>query len=120
MRLILDPEDQSSGDTTYTSHTNKDGGAESALPLASNVVGLVSHCGWDIRVCAGSGQEDTEIPDVGVAMESHDGKSNEAQDHVEDDDRATEMVLVAEPTGCEHDDCGQCVRRSNKTLRCAD
>ena len=53
-------------------------------------------------------------------METHDWESDEAEHHVEEDNRSTKMVLVSEPAGGVHDNSGECVRGSNQTLSCAD
>lgn len=119
-RLILDSEDETSCDTADTAHSNEGGRAESSLPLAADVVRLVRHGGWDVAVGASGCQEDSEVADVGVAVETHDGEADEAEDHVEHDDGSAEMVLVASPAGCVHDDGGQCVGWSDEALRCAD
>ena len=60
------------------------------------------------------------IPNIRIAVESHNRKSNETQDHVEDDDRSTQMVFVASPASGIHDDSSKCVRWSDETLRCAN
>ena len=105
------PEDETACDTTYTAHTDENGRAESTLPLAADVVCLVRHSGWDVAVCTSRGEEDAKVADVGVAVESHDGKADEAEHHVEDDNGATEVVLVAGPCTGVHDDGGEDVGR---------
>jgi hypothetical protein len=60
------------------------------------------------------------IPYSWRAVEAHDWKTNETQDHVEYDDGSTEVVLITSPTRSVHDNGGQSVWRSNKTLGCAD
>lgn len=53
-------------------------------------------------------------------MEPHDGQSDEADDHVEDDDGPAHLVPVARPAGGVHDDGGEGVGRRNEALRGAD
>lgn len=114
------PEDQPSSNTAHSAHTDQDRGAESALPLASDVVRLVRHRCRDIAVCTSGGEENAKVSNVGVAVEAHDWKPDEAQDHVENDDRATDVILVASPTGGEHNDGSQRVWRCYETLRSAN
>lgn len=51
------PEDQTSSDTSYTTHTDKCRRAERTLPLASDVVGLVRHDGGHIAIRSSGSQE---------------------------------------------------------------
>lgn len=53
-------------------------------------------------------------------MEAHDGRSDDAQDHVKDNDGASKMVLVPCPSCCVHDDRGESVRWSDEALRSAN
>ena len=67
-RSVLAAEDKTSSDTTDASEADKCGGAEGALPLSADVVGLVRHGGGDVGVCSGGGEEDTEVPDAVVGV----------------------------------------------------
>jgi hypothetical protein len=53
------PEDQSSSDTSYATHTNECRRAERTFPLSADVVGLVRHDCRYVAVCTSSGQENT-------------------------------------------------------------
>ena len=114
-RRIL-PENQAACNTADTAKTDKSSAAERTLPLSTDVVGLVSHGCRDVRVRARAGKEDTEVSDTGVLVETHQGETDEDKDHVEDDDRSTGMVLVANPAGEEHDDTGKNIWRSDQAL----
>lgn len=58
-RGVLESEDQTSGNTAHTTHTDQCGRAESTLPLTTDVVSLVRHDSWNVAVGSGSGQENT-------------------------------------------------------------
>lgn len=53
-------------------------------------------------------------------MEAHNRDTNDAEDHVDDDDRSSNMVLVAGPTCCVHEDRRKRIGWSHETLRSAD
>lgn len=114
--LILLTEHQATGNTTETTKANKSGTAESSLPLTSDVVGLEGHGSWDVAVGTGSDEEDTEVANVGALSPTHDGKSDEAEHHVEENAGTSDVVLVTNPSSSEHDDTGEGVRRGNQTL----
>lgn len=64
--LILGAEDGGSNDTTDTSCTDQRGGGEGALPLATQIVGLVGEDGGDVGVAGGGGEELVGSVSVGV------------------------------------------------------
>lgn len=53
-------------------------------------------------------------------MEAQDGQADDAEQHVEDDDGAAHVVLVAEGGAGKHDDAGKDVWGSDEALRRAD
>jgi hypothetical protein len=114
------PEDETTSNTTNTTHTNERRGAESAFPLSTDVVRLVGHGGGDVAVCASRGEEDAKVAHGGVLVEAHERQADEAQQHVEQNDGAAHVVLVTEVAGGVHDDAGEGVGRRDEALRCAD
>jgi hypothetical protein len=61
VRSILSAEDGASDDTTDTSCTDEGSGAESALPLAADVVGLPGEDAGDVGVGSCGSEEYTEV-----------------------------------------------------------
>lgn len=119
-RLVLLPEDQAAGNAPDAAEADEGGGAEGALPLAADVVGLEAHHGGDVRVGAGGDEENAEVAHRGGGVPAHDGQADEGEHHVHDDAGPAEVVLVAEPAGEEHEDAGKGVRGGDETLRSAD
>lgn len=117
VRSVLESENQAACDTTDTTETDQGRTAEGALPLATDVVGLVGHGGRDVRVGTSGDQEDGEVADARRTGEAHDGKTDQTQNHVEDDDRPADLVLVASPASRKHDEGTKDVRRSDQALR---
>jgi hypothetical protein len=111
------PEDQSSSNTSNTTHTNQRRRAECTLPLSTDVVGLVRHDRGHVAIRSRSCEEDSEVPDARALVETHDRNTNDTQDHVEDDDGPSNVVLVTGPTSPVHNDRCERVWWSNKTLR---
>jgi hypothetical protein len=119
-QLVLLTEHQATSDTAETTETNESGAAESSLPLTTDVVGLERHGGGDVAIGACSDEEDTKVSDAGALGPAHDGKSDEAKQHVEENARTSDVVLVTDPSCREHDDTGKGVRRRNETLGGSD
>ena len=115
--LILRPENQAAGDTTDTTKPDKRRAAESSLPLTTNIVGLEGHDGGDVAVGAGGDEENAKVPNLGIRVESHDGETDEAEHHVEDDNGPTNVVLVASPASEKHNDRSKGIRRRSKAQR---
>jgi hypothetical protein len=61
VRSILSAEDGASNDTTDTSCTDKGSGAESALPLATDVVRLPGKNAWNVGISSRSSEEHAEV-----------------------------------------------------------
>lgn len=118
--LVLLTEHQTACNAAKTAKTDESSAAESSLPLAADVVGLEGHGSWDVAVGTGGDEEDTEVADVGTLGPAHDGESDEAEKHVEEDHGASDVILVADPASCEHDDTSKGIRRRNETLSCSD
>jgi hypothetical protein len=119
-QLVLLTEHQAASDTSKTTEAHKSGAAESSLPLTTDVVGLERHGSGDVAVGTGSDEENTEVSDVGALSPAHDGKSDEAKQHVEENAGTSDVVLVTDPSCREHDDTGKGVRRGDKTLGSSD
>lgn len=119
-QLVLLTEHQATSDTAESTESDKSGAAESSLPLTTDVVGLERHGSRDVAVGAGSDEEDTKVSNIGALGPAHNGKSDEAKQHVEENAGASDVVLVTDPSCREHDDTGKGVRRSNETLSSSD
>lgn len=118
--LVLLAEHQTTRNTAKTTKADKSGAAESSLPLAADVVGLEGHDSWDVAVGTGGDEEDAEVADVGIRSPAHDGESDEAEKHVEEDHGASDVILVTDPGSREHDNTSKGIRRRNETLSCSD
>lgn len=119
-QLVLLAEHETTRDAAHAAETHEGGAAEGALPLTTDVVGLERHGRGDVAVGAGSDEEDAKVADVGVGRPAHDGEADEAENHVEDDDGTADVVLVADPGCCEHDNAGESVGGSHETLSLTD
>ena len=113
------PENQAPCDTTDASQSDQSRAAERPLPLASNVVTLISHSSWYIRIRSCAGQEDAEVSNTGVLSESHKRQTDDTEHHVEEDDWPTYVILVADPAADKHDDAREYVRWRDKALGCS-
>lgn len=118
--LVLLAEHQTARNTAKTTKADESSAAESSLPLTADVVGLEGHGSWDVAVGTGGDEEDTEVADVRTLGPAHDGESDEAEKHVEEDHGASDVILVADPSSCEHDDTSKGIGRRNETLSCSD
>lgn len=117
---VLGPEDQTTGDTTDTAEANQGRATEGSLPLAADVIRLVGHGGWDVGVCSGRDEEDTKVACRSALGKAHDGETDDAQQHVDDNDGTTVPVLVTVPSQAEHDETSKRIRWCHETLRRAD
>lgn len=61
MRSILSAEDSAADDSTDTTSADEGSRAESALPLAADVVGLPCKNTWDVGVGSCGSEENTEV-----------------------------------------------------------
>jgi len=50
-------------------------------------------------------------------METHNGQADQAEDHVEQDHRSSEVIFVTEPASAEHDHAREDIGRGYQTLR---
>lgn len=114
------PENQAPSNAAHATKANQRGAAKSALPLAPNIVRLITHSRRHIRIRAGRNQEDAKVADARVLMKAHDGQANEANDHVEQDHRAAQLPAVAGVAIGVDDERGEDVRRRHQALRRAD
>jgi hypothetical protein len=117
---VLVAEDEGADNAADAAKADEGGAAKGALPLAADVVGLESHGGGDVAVGAGGDEEDAKVADGGGLGPAEDGQADDAEHHVEDDDGAAKVVLVADPGGAEHDDAGKGVRGGDEALGGAD
>jgi hypothetical protein len=62
----------------------------------------------------------TKIPNAWARMKAHNRYTNNAKDHVENDDWPSKVVLVTCPTCCVHYNSCQCIWRSDQTLGSAN
>ncbi|KAB8343155.1 hypothetical protein FH972_022745 [Carpinus fangiana] len=74
------------------------GAAEGALPVAADVVGLVSHNDGDVGVAAGSREKDAKVAHRGCVCKTHDGQTNDAQHAVPYYDRSANATLALSET----------------------
>lgn len=111
------PEYQTSCNTTDASKANKRGAGKSTLPLSTNVVGLVTHCCRDVCVGTGRDEENTKVAGAGVAGKPHDWQADDAQEHVEGDDRSTNPEVISSITSGIHDQSAEDVWRGDEALR---
>lgn len=118
--LVLLAEHQTSRNTAKTTKADESSAAEGSLPLAADVVGLEGHDSWDVAVGTGGDEEDAEVADVGISSPAHDGESDEAEEHVEEDHGTSDVILVADPGSREHDDTSKGIGRRNETLSCSN
>ena len=114
------PEDKAACNTSNTPHSHECGTAEGALPLAADVVGLVSHGSRYIRVGACRHEEHAKVAHRGIAVPAHDRQADQAEQHIRNYDGPTDVVFVAKPAHAEHPKPGEGVRRGNETLRRAN
>ena len=119
-RSVLGAEDETASDTANTTEANERGAAESTLPLTADIVCLEGHDGGDVCVGAGSDEENAEVANGSILGPAHDGETDEAGDHIEEDDGTTNMVLVTQPSCEHHHDTSKRKRWRNKTLRLGD
>lgn len=92
VRLVLGSEDCASYNPTNTTSADEGSGAESALPLAADVVGLPRKDCGDVGVgCCGC-EEDTSITDGYAVGETNHGEADESQHAIGDDPRTSDMV----------------------------
>lgn len=109
-----------SDDTTDSTETDESGRAESALPLSTDVVGLVSENGWDVGVGTDGGEENTEVTGTLVLSETQDWETDKAEKCVNDDGGSAVANLVSVHGLDEHEDTGSRVWWSDKALRLSD
>jgi hypothetical protein len=116
---ILGPEDETASDTTDTAEASQGRGAESTLPLAADVVGLVCHEGGDVGVGTSNAEEHAEVSNRRVGVEAHNGEADHANKAVDVDDGGPHLVAVTEPGDAVHEDTGKDIRRCHQTLGCS-
>lgn len=114
------PEYQAAGNTADTTEAYKGSTAESTLPLASDVVRLVRQSGGNVGVGASSNEENAKVSDRGVRVPAHDRDTDQAKDHIGNDDWSSDMVLVTQVAHSEHVQTGKCIGRCHQTLRSSD
>ena len=119
-QLVLLSEHQTARNTTNTTESNQRSAAERTLPLTTEIIGLEGHGSGNVRVGASSDEENTKVAHGRARGPTHDRQTNQAQDHVEDDDGTANVVLVAYVASGEHDNTGKHVGRGNETLRLSD
>lgn len=73
---------------------------------------MVCQCGGDVCVRAGGDEEDADVASAAGGGEAHDGEADKSDDGVGDQDRATDMVFVAEVGGEDHEEDGEGVLRA--------
>lgn len=117
---VLVSKDQASCNPTDAAKANECRRAEGSLPLAADVIGLICHRRRNIRVRAGCGKENTEVAHTNTLGKAHKCEADNCHDHVENDNRTTDVVFVAEPARGIHNDAAEDVGRSNKALCSAD
>lgn len=84
---------QNTANTTCSHHCRR---GEGALPLASDVIGLVRHRGANIGVASGSDEEGAEIPDIGLCRVTEDSDADDFEDRVDEDEGAANLKLIRE------------------------
>ncbi len=120
IRGIKLPKDETSSDAADSAETDHGGAAESALPLAADVVGLVGHHGGHIGIGSCGHEEHTEVPHGRGGVPAHDGQADDAEQGVEGDDGSANVVFVSYPASCEHHHAGKRVRRCHQALGGSD
>lgn len=105
--------------------------------MSSDVVRLVRHARWDIRIGAHTHEEHTEIANAHIVHPADKRKTDDCDYRIEYDDRAAKSVFVTEPTSGIpghksaqpkqsrqsvdiHPDACRSIWRRNKTLRLAN
>jgi hypothetical protein len=83
--LVHLPEHRGSDNTSNTTESNKRGRAKRALPLPTDVVGLIRHDSGDVGIGTDSGKEDAEVARAVVGAEPKDREADEAEAGVDDD-----------------------------------
>jgi hypothetical protein len=94
MRRILSTEDSSTDDTTDSTSSDKGSRAQSALPLATDVVRLPCQDAGDVGVGSSSGEENTEVADTDVVGEPDHGQTDEGKDTVGDNPNTAYVILM--------------------------
>lgn len=84
--------------------------------MAADVVCLVCHGSGDVGIGSSGGEEDPEIPDTRTGSKTHDWQADEGKNGVEDDDWPTNVVLISDPGGAEHNDTSKDVWGSHEAL----
>lgn len=64
--------------------------------MSTDVVGLISHTRWDIRICAHADEEDSEVADADGIDPADEWETGDGDNGVDDDDWASSVVLIAE------------------------
>lgn len=72
LRRVLAPEDSAADDAADAACPDEGSGAEGALPLAADVVGLPGEDGGDVGVAGADGEEDAEVADADVGYEAQE------------------------------------------------
>jgi len=72
---------------------------------------LVCQRGGDVGVRAGGDKEDAEVASAAGGGEAHDWEADESDEGVGDQDRAADVVFVAEVGGEDHEEDGEGVLR---------
>lgn len=116
---VLTSENQTASNAANAAKSDQRGTAESTLPLAANVVGLVGHDLWDVAVGASTGEKDAKVASSHAVGPAHNGQTNDCEKSIEDDQRTTDVILIADPSGAKHDDSGKCIRGCNLKIASA-
>ena len=67
--------------------------------MTADIVRLVRQCSRDIGICTSGGEEDSEVPYTTGSSETHDWQADKCNEAVEDNNRAADVIAVAEIGG---------------------
>lgn len=113
-RRILSPEDRPTTDPTNAPKPHKKCATQRPLPLSSHIVRLIRQCGRNVSVRACCDEKDAEVAGAAVGCKTHDGQTDEGEEGIGDQDRAANVVAVAEKGGEEHEEDSEDVLREKK------
>ena len=134
-RLVLVSEHSATNNAADAASADQSGGAQSALPLATNVVCLVGEHAGNVGIASDSGDKGAEIADAVVLRKAEKretyefvimfvcesgithGFTNQEEHAVNKNEWSSDMVLVSQISPAEHDNCRGHGGRADEALR---
>jgi hypothetical protein len=115
--FILRPEDRGPDNPTDSTGAHQRRRAEGALPLPSDVIGLVGQHAGDVSIVGHGRQEDAEVPDTGGLAVAEEHEPHDGHDAIAEDKVGALVPLVCIVRLRVHQDGGGNIGRRDKALR---